>query len=189
MECLSPIRLFDVTSSGELEVATEAIQYLQTIVQPVGLVTVTGPPRSNKGFVASAVAKRLGVATQLPPGSPGAWLWPEVLPAKSIDEAGEHEFGVLVVETQEIAPEDGGAGQQILLITTLLSSYLVYVCPQSLNVAVDCLSLLTDLHVRVQILYLSCRKGQDSRQLLPLCLPALTFVVVDPVPKVTESAK
>jgi len=152
MEYLSPIRLFEVTSAGELEVTTEAIQFFQTLVQPVGLVTVTGPPRANKGFVACALAKRLGAVSQMPAGSSGAWLWPEVIPTKATDEAGDHEFGILVVETQEIAADDSGVGQQILLITTLLSSYLVYVCPQTLNLAVDCLGLLTDLHVRVQIL-------------------------------------
>ena len=152
MECLSPIKFFEVSSAGELEVTTEAIQFFQTLVQPVGLVTVVGPPKSNKSFIAGALAKRLGNFAQVPPGTPGAWLWPETFPVKSVDEAGEHEFNMLVVETQDIAPDDTGTGQQIFLITTLLSSYLVYVSPQSLNAAIDSLGVLPELHTKIQIL-------------------------------------
>jgi len=146
----SPIRLFDLTMAGEVEVTTEALQYLQGLVQPVGLVTIVGDAQSYKGMLAAALAGRLDTLTDIPREA-GAWLWPQPLPVKSIDEAGEHEFSLVVVEVMDMN-EDSPAAQQILLITLLLSSHLVCVARGNLNPVFECLSLLPDLHSRAQIL-------------------------------------
>jgi len=146
----SPIRLFDVTTTGEVEVTTEALQFLQGLVQPVSLVTVVGPARSYKGMLAAGLAGRLDSLTETPRDA-GAWLWPQPIPTKSIDEAGEHEFSQIIVEVMDMR-EDSQAAQQILLIALLLSSHLVCVSSANFNSALECLSLLPDLHSRAQIL-------------------------------------
>lgn len=146
----SPIRLFEVTEAQEVEVTTTAIQFLQSLVQPVALVTIIGPARSHKSMLAAAIAGRLDSLTEVPKEA-GAWLWPDPIPVKSSDESGEHEFSLIVVEMMDIH-DNSPPTQQILLITCMLSSHLICVSTGSFAPIVEALAVLPDLHTRVQIL-------------------------------------
>lgn len=58
MEYGRAIKLFNLNSPTEVEITTEAIQFLQSLSNPVSIISIIGSPQSGKSEFADKILER-----------------------------------------------------------------------------------------------------------------------------------
>ncbi|CAH1251059.1 GBP6 [Branchiostoma lanceolatum] len=106
-----------------LQIVPEALELLEGIQEPVSVMGICGPCRSGKSYILSRL---LGTADAFQLGhlmssqTFGIWMGTKVLRGK--------DFTIVLLDTEGIDAVGASAGQDasILVMTTLLSSHLIY---------------------------------------------------------------
>ncbi|XP_078583830.1 uncharacterized protein LOC144866343 [Branchiostoma floridae x Branchiostoma japonicum] len=111
-----------------LHVVPEALELLERIDEPVSVLAICGPCRTGKSYILSRLlgeADAFALGHTMDPKTFGIWMGTKVLRGK--------DFTIVLLDTEGIDAVGGSAGQDasILVMTILLSSYLIY---NSLNV-------------------------------------------------------
>ncbi|XP_078583827.1 guanylate-binding protein 1-like [Branchiostoma floridae x Branchiostoma japonicum] len=111
-----------------LQVVPEALELLEGIEEPVSVLAICGPCRTGKSYILSRLlgtADAFELGHSMAPQTFGIWMGTKVLRGK--------DFTIVLLDTEGIDAVGGSAGQDasILVMTILLSSYLIY---NSLNV-------------------------------------------------------
>eukprot|EP00058_Branchiostoma_floridae_P008338 XP_002593826.1 hypothetical protein BRAFLDRAFT_75715 [Branchiostoma floridae] len=111
-----------------LQVVPEALKLLEGIEEPVSVLAICGPSRTGKSYILSRLlgtADAFELGHRMDPQTFGIWMGTKVLRGK--------DFTIVLLDTEGIDAVGASAGQDasILVLTTLLSSHLIY---NSLNV-------------------------------------------------------
>ncbi|XP_070547966.1 guanylate-binding protein 4-like [Ptychodera flava] len=118
---------------GKLVVCEEALDVLRSIDGPICPVTVTGPARTGKSYLASQLIEprpfdcAFKTSNQMQPETMGIWMSTDVF--KKTLGNGE-EVTVVVLDTEGLGAYDANSQDDVHLFTLicLLSSVLVYNC-------------------------------------------------------------
>lgn len=170
------VKLVKVKGPGELEVTTTGIQLLQSFSNPVGIISIIGPPKIGKSHLANKILGTQG-GFETDHTTKGIWIWSEPIKITLKDEAGSEKEGeVLVIDCESViqrGEENKRQSLELLTLVALLSSHIVLLSgspiSQSSLTEVECLGEISEL---IQI-----KKSQDSRNNLYNYLPSLTWVV------------
>ncbi|XP_078583590.1 uncharacterized protein LOC144866179 [Branchiostoma floridae x Branchiostoma japonicum] len=111
-----------------LQIVPEALELLEGIEEPVSVISICGPCRSGKSYILSRLlgtSDAFELGHSMDPQTFGIWMGTKVLRGK--------DFTIMLLDTEGIDAPGASAGQDasILVMTILLSSYLIY---NSLNV-------------------------------------------------------
>ena len=106
-----------------LKVVEEALDLLKAIDKPVGVLSICGPCRSGKSYVLSRIlgtGDAFELGHTLDPKTLGIWMGTTILECE--------EFALLLLDTEGIDATHATARDDasILVMTILLSSYLIY---------------------------------------------------------------
>ena len=115
---------------ARLQVNDEAVEILETITKPVAVLSVCGPYRTGKSYLLSRLLGRPGtfqLGHSMDACTRGIWLSTTAL------ECEDHLL--LLLDTEGIGCVEGDKGSSeyilnLLVITTLLSSTLLYNCSE-----------------------------------------------------------
>ena len=170
------VKLVKVKGAGELEVTTTGIQLLQSFSNPVGIISIIGPPKSGKSFLANKILGTQG-GFETDHTTKGIWIWSEPIKITLKDESGSEKEGeVLVIDCESVlqrGDENKRLALEVLTLAALLSSHLVLVSTSPLNQsALSEVEMLGEISSLIQI-----KKNQDSRGNLYNYLPTLTWLV------------
>ena len=110
---------------GIIESNPEAIKLIQGITAPIAILGICGPYRSGKSYFVSKVMKSddFKVSHSIKACTEGIWISTSVLVNES------SQLTVIVLDTEGIGDVTGQASPWVhhyLILTTLLSSYLIY---------------------------------------------------------------
>jgi hypothetical protein len=169
------VKLIKVKGAGELEVTTTGIQLLQSFSNPVGIISIVGPPRSGKSFLANKVLDTQG-GFETDHTTKGIWIWSEPIKIGLKDDSGSEKEGEVLVVDCEAVFEKGEDGKQrsleVLALASLLSSHMVLLSPLAItNATLAGFEILAEVNGLIQI-----KKGQDSKGNLYNYLPTLSWV-------------
>jgi Guanylate-binding protein, N-terminal domain len=170
------VKLIKIKGPGELEVTTTGIQLLQSFSNPLGIVTVTGVPKSGKSYLANRILGTQG-GYETDHTTKGIWIWSEPIKVTLKDDSGSEKEGeVLVVDCESIFKrndDNKGLSQDILALVSLLSSHIVLISTNPItSQSLADFEVLNDISNFIQI-----KKGQDSKNNLSNYLPKLTWIV------------
>ncbi|OMJ92822.1 hypothetical protein SteCoe_4364 [Stentor coeruleus] len=170
------VKLVKVKGQGELEVTTTGIQLLQSFSNPVGIISIIGPPKCGKSYLANKILGTQG-GFETEKTTKGIWVWSEPIKILLRDEAGSEKEGeVLVVDCESIldrGEDHKRASLEVLALANLLSSHIVLMTTQPINSStLNEVEILTEISSIIQI-----KKGQESKNNLYNYLPTLTWVV------------
>ena len=108
---------------SSLRVVPEAVELLKSISKPIAFVSICGPFRTGKSYLLSQVLGKPGafkVGHKMGACTKGIWMGTTVL------ECEEHVVVFLDTEGMDSPEEDSADVSKLLIVTTLLSSLLVY---------------------------------------------------------------
>lgn len=109
--------------NGKLRLNNEALKLLETINKPVAVLAICGPYRTGKSYFLSqllGIPNAFEVGHTLDPCTHGIWMGTTVLECD--------EFMLLLLDTEgtEAVGETNSIVTPLLVMTSLLSSYLIY---------------------------------------------------------------
>ena len=170
------VKLIKVKGPGELEVTTTGIQLLQSFSNPVGIISIIGPPKCGKSYLANKILGTQG-GFETDHTTKGIWIWSEPIKVNLKDESGSEKEGeVLVIDCESIfgkGPDNRRRSLEVLALVNLLSSHIVMMSTQPINPSsLQEFDLLTEISSIIEI-----KKNQDSKTNLYNYLPTLSWVV------------
>ncbi|KAK1412141.1 hypothetical protein QVD17_33144 [Tagetes erecta] len=150
-----PLRLVYCDEKGKFQMDPEAVSVLQSVKEPVGIVSVCGRARQGKSFILNQLLGRSSgfhVASTHRPCTKGIWLWSSPIKRTALDGT---EYNLLLLDTEGIDAYDqtGTYSTQIFSLAVLLSSMFIYNQMGGIDeAALDRLSLVTEMtkHIRVR---------------------------------------
>ncbi|XP_035273682.1 guanylate-binding protein 2-like [Anguilla anguilla] len=173
MDFERPFLLIESTSSGELQVNQEALDVLNSIRQPVVVVSIVGMYRTGKSYLMNRLA---GKQTGFPVGSTkGIWMWCVLHPHKD-------DQTLVLLDTEglgDVARGDQAHDTWIFSLAVLLSSTFVYNSMGTINnEAVMSLHYVTELteHIKVKP---SEEKEDDTAEKFIRFFPTFVWTVRD----------
>ena len=112
---------------GCISVGVDASSFLSTLHSPVVFVTVAGPTRTGKSFLANQILGRMD-GFEVKPGvhasTRGVWLWPAVQHINVPTSNGSRRVSLVVLDCQGL--KDDHAEDRLFCIAAALSSAVVY---------------------------------------------------------------
>lgn len=136
------------------KVSDEAVEFLSSIKEKVGVIVVAGKYRTGKSFllnriIMNKIGEGFGVGPTINPWTKGLWVWNEVFEAEN-----EEKFKVIIVDSEGIGAfdEDQNHDTKIFLFALLLSSYFIYNSMGTIDeTAINNLSLIINLSKNLHI--------------------------------------
>ncbi|XP_051990510.1 guanylate-binding protein 1-like [Xyrauchen texanus] len=178
MACMSaPVCFIETDGNGQLIVRKEAKDILDSIREPVVVVSVVGLYRTGKSYLMNRLAGQqsgFALGSTIESKTKGIWMWCVPHPSKA-------GHTLVLLDTEGLGDVDKGDGKHdtwIFCLALLLSSTLVY---NSLgvidNMALEKLHYVTELreHIRVK----SVREDKDDSAEFMSIFPAFVWTVRD----------
>ena len=122
-----PLKLVDIKEDGLFEITTEGISFLSSLKnQTIAVLSVTGPYRSGKSFLANLIMNNMGgfkVGATINACTKGLWVW-----GRPISIPGNKKLIILDSEGLGSVEKDrtGNIDMKIFTLSVLLSSCLIY---------------------------------------------------------------
>jgi len=122
-----PLKLVDIKEDGLFEITTEGISFLSSLKnQTIAVLSVTGPYRSGKSFLANLIMNNMGgfkVGATINACTKGLWVWGRPIPIP-----GNKKLIILDSEGLGSVEKDrtGNIDMKIFTLSVLLSSCLIY---------------------------------------------------------------
>ena len=136
---------------------TEAIEFLQSVPAPIGVVSVAGMYRTGKSYLLNKMllnakpSKGFGVGPTINPCTKGLWCWGTPIKGKSHNG---QSINIIVIDTEGIGAldEDQTHDTKIFTLAILASSCFIYNSTGSIDEqAVQNLSLIVNLTKNIQL--------------------------------------
>ncbi|EAS03779.1 amine-terminal domain guanylate-binding protein (macronuclear) [Tetrahymena thermophila SB210] len=139
----------------------EAIDFIQSVPGPIGVVGVAGMYRTGKSYLLNQMllsrSDGFGVGPTVNPCTKGLWVWGKPLLGQNQDGETIH---ILIIDSEGIGAldEDSTHDSRIFALTILLSSCFIYNSVGSIDeAAIQNLSLIVNLTKNIHI-----KSGQDD---------------------------
>ena len=122
-----PLKLVDIKEDGLFEITSEGISFLSSLKnQTIAVLSVTGPYRSGKSFLANLIMNNMGgfkVGATINACTKGLWVWGRPIPIP-----GNKKLIILDSEGLGSVEKDrtGNIDMKIFTLSVLLSSCLIY---------------------------------------------------------------
>ena len=122
-----PLKLVDIKEDGIFEITSEGITFLSSLKnQTIAVLSVTGPYRSGKSFLANLIMNNMGgfkVGATINACTKGLWVWGRPIPL-----SGNKKLIILDSEGLGSVEKDrtGNIDMKIFTLSVLLSSCLIY---------------------------------------------------------------
>ena len=122
-----PLKLVDIKETGLFEITSEGISFLSSLKnQTIAVLSVTGPYRSGKSFLANLIMNNIGgfkVGATINACTKGLWVWGRPIPL-----SGGKKLIILDSEGLGSVEKDrtGNIDMKIFTLSVLLSSCLIY---------------------------------------------------------------
>ena len=122
-----PLKLVDIKEDGIFEITSEGISFLSSLKnQTIAVLSVTGPYRSGKSFLANLIMNNMGgfkVGSTINACTKGLWVW-----GRPISIPGNKKLIILDSEGLGSVEKDrtGNIDMKIFTLSVLLSSCLIY---------------------------------------------------------------
>lgn len=150
-----PLSLIYFDEKEGFKVSDEAVQFLTSIKEKIGVIVVAGKYRTGKSFllnriILNKIGEGFGVGPTINPCTKGLWVWNELI---ETDYNGE-KLKVLIVDSEGIGAydEDQNHDTKIFLFALLLSSYFVYNSMGTIDEnAINNLSLIINLSKNLHV--------------------------------------
>jgi len=111
------------------EVSDEAVEFLSSIKEKVGVIVVAGKYRTGKSFllnrvILNRIGEGFGVGPTINPCTKGLWVWNEIVETEYNGE----NLKVVIIDSEGIGAfdEDQNHDTKIFLFALLLSSFFIY---------------------------------------------------------------
>ena len=151
-DCAIP--LITVQENGKFEINPEAVEMMESVKAPLGVVAVAGMYRTGKSYLLNRLLlnRKQGfcVGPTINPCTKGIWIWGT--PLKSFTEAGE-PCHVVLVDSEGLGglDEEQNHDMRVFSLALLLSSYFIYNSMSQIDEgAIQNLSLLVNLTNHIQ---------------------------------------
>jgi len=139
----------------EFQLNDEAVEFLQSLEGPIGVVAVAGMYRTGKSYLLNRMIldrqNGFGVGSTINACTKGLWIWKK--PLRGFTTEGE-SINVLVVDTEGLGAldEDSNHDVRVFSLAILLSSFFVYNSLGSIDEnALQNLSLVINLTKHIQL--------------------------------------
>ncbi|XP_061101562.1 guanylate-binding protein 1-like isoform X2 [Conger conger] len=173
-----PVCLIENTSAGELQVNQEALKILNSIRQPVVVVSIVGMYRTGKSYLMNRLAgKQTGfsLGSTIQSETKGIWMWCVPHPCRD-DQA------LVLLDTEglgDVEKGDQANDNWIFSLAVLLSSTFVYNSMGTINnEAVMSLHYVTELTEHIKVKSSEAQEGDTADEFLHF-FPTFVWAVRD----------
>ena len=148
-----PIKLVDIKEDGIFEITSEGISFLSSLKnQTIAVLSVTGPYRSGKSFLANLIMNNMGgfkVGATINACTKGLWVWGRPIPL-SINKK------LIILDSEGLGSVEkdrtGNIDMKIFTLSVLLSSCLIYNTKHAISEdKIEELSNVANLSKRINI--------------------------------------
>lgn len=137
------------------KVSEEAVEFLTSIKEKIGVIVVAGKYRTGKSFllnriILGKIGEGFGVGPTINPCTKGLWVWNEVIETEHNGE----KLKVLIIDSEGIGAfdEDQNHDTKVFLFALLLSSYFIYNSMGTIDEnAINNLSLIINLSKNLHV--------------------------------------
>jgi hypothetical protein len=162
------LSLISYNEKDGFQVSDEAVEFLSSIKEKIGVIVVAGKYRTGKSFllnriILGKIGEGFGVGPTINPCTKGLWVWNETIETEHNGE----KLKVIIIDSEGIGAydEDQNHYTKVLLFALLLSSYFIYNSMGTIDEnAITNLSLIINLsknlHVQADTL-----NGEDPDEL------------------------
>ena len=148
-----PIKLVDIKEDGLFEITSEGISFLSSLKnQTIAVLSVTGPYRSGKSFLANLIMNSMGgfkVGATINACTKGLWVWGRPIPLSKNKK-------LIVLDSEGLGSVEkdrtGNIDMKIFTLSVLLSSCLIYNTKHAISEdKIEELSNVANLSKRINI--------------------------------------
>ena len=148
-----PIKLVDIKEDGIFEITSEGISFLSSLKnQTIAVLSVTGPYRSGKSFLANLIMNNMGgfkVGATINACTKGLWVWGRPIPLSQNKK-------LIILDSEGLGSVEkdrtGNIDMKIFTLSVLLSSCLIYNTKHAISEdKIEELSNVANLSKRINI--------------------------------------
>ena len=148
-----PIKLVDIKEDGMFEITSEGISFLSSLKnQNIAVLSVTGPYRSGKSFLANLIMNNMGgfkVGATINACTKGLWVWGRPIPLSKNKK-------LIILDSEGLGSVEkdrtGNIDMKIFTLSVLLSSCLIYNTKHAISEdKIEELSNVANLSKRINI--------------------------------------
>ena len=148
-----PIKLVDIKEDGIFEITSEGIRFLSSLKnQTIAVLSVTGPYRSGKSFLANLIMNNMGgfkVGATINACTKGLWVWGRPIPLSQNKK-------LIILDSEGLGSVEkdrtGNIDMKIFTLSVLLSSCLIYNTKHAISEdKIEELSNVANLSKRINI--------------------------------------
>ena len=148
-----PIKLVDIKEDGMFEITSEGISFLSSLKnQTIAVLSVTGPYRSGKSFLANLIMNNMGgfkVGATINACTKGLWVWGRPIPLSKNKK-------LIILDSEGLGSVEkdrtGNIDMKIFTLSVLLSSCLIYNTKHAISEdKIEELSNVANLSKRINI--------------------------------------
>ena len=148
-----PIKLVDIKEDGMFEITSEGISFLSSLKnQTIAVLSVTGPYRSGKSFLANLIMNNMGgfkVGATINACTKGLWVWGRPIPLSKNTK-------LIILDSEGLGSVEkdrtGNIDMKIFTLSVLLSSCLIYNTKHAISEdKIEELSNVANLSKRINI--------------------------------------
>ena len=148
-----PIKLVDIKEDGIFEITSDGISFLSSLKnQTIAVLSVTGPYRSGKSFLANLIMNNMGgfkVGATINACTKGLWVWGRPIPLSKNKK-------LIILDSEGLGSVEkdrtGNIDMKIFTLSVLLSSCLIYNTKHAISEdKIEELSNVANLSKRINI--------------------------------------